>query len=98
MLIILDNTSNWSRQDQHFPGGISQGQAEADAIKQAISALPGNINVGLLEFVPANDSGGYVRYAISPMGTNQGSTATTNRANFSSTLTTIFNGINSPNE
>jgi hypothetical protein len=101
VLIVLDNTSNWSRQSQHWPGGGAQGQAEVDAIKQVIQSLPGSINIGLLEYVTggsSTDNGGYVRYAISPMGTAQGSTATTNRTNFSSTLTTIYNNITSPNE
>lgn len=101
VLIVLDNTSNWARQNQHWPGGIQQGQAEADAIKTVIQSLPGSINIGLLEFVtggPATDNGGYVRYAISPVGQTQGTAAATNRANFSSTLTTIFNNVNSPNE
>ena len=101
VLIVLDNTSNWARQNQHWPGRIQQGQAEADAIKTVIQSLPGSINIGLLEFVtggPATDNGGYVRYAISPVGQTQGTAAATNRANFSSTLTTIFNNVNSPNE
>ena len=101
VLIVLDNTSNWARQNQHWPGGIPQGQAEADAIKTVIQSLPGSINIGLLELVtggPATDNGGYVRYAISPVGQAQGSAAATNRANFSSTLTTIYNNINSPTE
>ena len=101
VLIVLDNTSNWARQNQHWPEGIQQGQAEADAIKTVIQSLPGSINIGLLEFVtggPATDDGGYVRYAISPVGQTQGTAAATNRANFSSTLTTIFNNVNSPNE
>jgi hypothetical protein len=101
VLIVLDNTANWSRQSQHWPGGGSQGQSEANAIKRVIQNLPGSINIGLLEFVtggPAGDNGGFVRYAISPMGTAQGTTATTNRTNFASALTTIYNNITSPNE
>ena len=101
VLIVLDNTSNWSRQDQHWPGGLQQGQAEADAIKQVIQNLPGSINVGLMEFVtggPAGDNGGFVRFAVSPVGQGQGSTAATNRSSFSTTLTTIYNNVTSPNE
>jgi Tfp pilus tip-associated adhesin PilY1 len=101
VLIVLDNTANWSRQSQHWPGGGAQGQAEVDAIKQVIQSLPGSINIGLLEYVtggPSGDNGGYVRYAVSPMGTGQGTTATTNRTNFASALTSIYNNITSPNE
>ncbi len=101
VLIVLDNTSNWSRSDQKWPNGIVQGQAEVDAIKNVIQSLPGSINVGLLEFVTggsATDNGGYVRFSVSPVGQNQGATAVTNRTNFSSTLTTIYNNITNPNE
>lgn len=71
VLIVLDNTSNWSRQNQHWPGGIQQGQSEVNAIKTVIQSLPGSINIGLLEFPAkgnANDNGGYVRFAVTPMG------------------------------
>jgi Tfp pilus tip-associated adhesin PilY1 len=100
VLIVLDNTSNWSRQNQHWPGGSTQGQAEVDAIKTAITNLPGNINVGLMEFPTAgrNDPGGYVRFHVSPMGKDGGTTAATNRSNFSTVLTTISNNINDPRE
>lgn len=101
VLIVLDNTSNWARSNQDWPGGIVQGQSEVDAIKTAINNLPGSINVGLLEYVtggPATDDGGYVRFAVSPMGQAQGADATTNRNNFSSVLTTIYDNINAPNE
>lgn len=101
VLIVLDNTSNWSRADQKWPGGIVQGQAEADAIKSIIQSLPGSVNVGLLEFVtggPSSDNGGYVRFAVSPMGQSQGGTAIANQIAFSNTLTTIYNNITSPNE
>src|SRR6185369_581630 len=70
ILIVLDNTSNWSRQAQKWPSGDTQGQSEVRAIKQAIAALDGTVNVGLFEFVTggnANDNGGYVRSAIQPM-------------------------------
>ena len=33
VLIVLDNTSNWARQSQHWPGGTQQGQSEVNAIK-----------------------------------------------------------------
>lgn len=94
VLIVLDNTSNWSRQNQKWPGGEDQGQSEVDAIKTVLSSLDANINIGLMEFVTggnANDDGGFVRYAIRPMNPE-------NKASFSSTLTTIYNNINSPDE
>ncbi|MDR3410211.1 MAG: PilC/PilY family type IV pilus protein [Formivibrio sp.] len=97
VLIVLDNTSNWSRQNQHWPGGIVQGQAEVNAIKSVINNLPGNVNVGLLEFPAkgnANDNGGYVRFAVTPVGT----AAAANTAVFSSTLDTIYGDINGTTE
>lgn len=101
VLIVLDNTSNWSRQNQKWPGGIDQGQAEVRAIKNVLGQLPGSVNVGMLEYVtggPATDNGGYVRMAVSPMGSAQGSAATTNRAKFSGILDTIDVNISAPNE
>ena len=70
VLIVLDNTSNWSRQSQQWPGGEQQGQSEVDAIKRVMNELDATINVGLMEFVTggnANDDGGFVRYHIRPM-------------------------------
>lgn len=94
VLIVLDNTSNWARMSQNWPDDSAQGQSEVDAIKTVIATLDSSINVGLMEFVTsgnANDNGGFIRQAIVPMDT-------TNKATFSSTLTTIYNNINSPNE
>ena len=94
VLIVLDNTSNWSRQSQKWPGGLTQGQSEVRAIKQVINSLGADINVGLMEFVTggnANMDGGYVRSAIAPM-------TATNKASFSTKLDTIFNNINAPIE
>ena len=101
VLIVLDNTSNWSRQDQHWPdSGISQGQAEVQAIENVLNSLNANVNIGLMEFVTggsAGDNGGYVRQAIAPMGPNQTGGAA-NLSAFSTTLTTIFNNTTSANE
>lgn len=94
VLIVLDNTSNWARQSQQWPGGEQQGQSEVAAIKQAINSLNDKVNVGLMEFVTdgdANDIGGYVRYAVRPM-------TTANKGAFSGILDTIYAGINSPAE
>lgn len=80
ILFVLDNTSNWSGNDQHFPDG-KQGVAELQAIKTALAAvgtnLP-NINVGIMEF-PAGETGssphgGYIRSAIRPMTSSNFST------------------------
>lgn len=101
VLIVLDNTSNWSRADQHWPdSGINQGQAEVQAIKTVIQSLNANVNIGLLEFVtggPSTDNGGFVRQAIVPMGPNQ-SGGPANQAAFTTKLTTIYNNTTSSNE
>lgn len=94
VLIVLDNTSNWSRQSQQWPGGEQQGQSEVAAIKTAIAALDDSINVGLMEYVTggnANDDGGFVRYHIRPMNS-------ANKTAFGAVLDTIYGSINSPTE
>ncbi|WP_436105607.1 pilus assembly protein [Massilia sp. LjRoot122] len=94
ILIVLDNTSNWARQNQKWPGGAAQGQSEANAIKRVVAELDSSVSLGLMEFVTggnANDDGGFIRYAIRPMNTD-------NKAAFSTQLTTIYNNINSPDE
>lgn len=103
VLIVLDNTSNWSRNDEKFPDGnggtITQGQAEANAIMSVIQNLTGFINVGLMEFPTGgrNDNGGYIRFAISPMGSSQ-ATGPANQTAFSTQLTTIYNNVTAPSE
>jgi type IV pilus assembly protein PilY1 len=94
VLIVLDNTANWSRQNQKWPGGATQGQAEVNAIKTVLTDLDGTVSLGLMEFVTggnANDDGGFIRSAIRPMND-------TNKSSFSTQLTTIHGDINGPNE
>lgn len=94
VLIVLDNTSNWSQQAQHWPGGIMQGQSEVNAIKTVIATLGSDVNVGLLEYVTGSgggNDGGYIRQAIVPM------TASSISA-FQTKLTTIYNNINDTTE
>ena len=94
ILIVLDNTSNWARQNQKWPGGLTQGQSEANAIKRVVAELDDTVNLGLMEFVTAgnaNDNGGFIRYAVQPMDE-------TNRNAFRDQLTTIYNNINGTNE
>ena len=94
ILIVLDNTSNWSRASQKWPGGIVQGQAEVAAINTVLGTIGSNVSLGLMEFVTggsATQDGGYIRQAVVPM-TNA------NKTTFSGALTTIYNNITSPNE
>lgn len=98
ILIVLDNTANWSRNDQHFPGGMNQGQAEVNAIKLALASLSRDANIGLMEYATGgSETGGFVRFAVSPMGSAQAG-GTANRTAFSNTLTTIYNNTNSSDE
>jgi len=53
---VLDNTSNWSRSSQKWPGSIVQGQAEVKAIKTALAAQVGKLNVGIMEYVTSGSS------------------------------------------
>jgi hypothetical protein len=94
ILIVLDNTSNWARQSQQWPGGLQQGQSEARAIRNLLPTLDSTVSLGLMEFVTggnANDDGGFIRSAIRPLDSGA-------KTAFSTRLDTIFNGINSPNE
>jgi hypothetical protein len=97
ILIVLDNTSNWARQSQQWPGGYQQGQSEVRAISTVLSAYDSTkpYSMGMMEFVTngsAGDNGGFIRYAIRDMSDS------TNMANFKTKLTTIFNNVTSPSE
>ena len=95
ILVVLDNTSNWSRKGQQWPSGITQGQAEMNALKKVVANLNANVNFGIMEFVTGKGgtgiSGGYVRHAVAPM-TDANKTALTAK------LTTIYNNIESSDE
>ncbi|HEU4851347.1 MAG TPA: PilC/PilY family type IV pilus protein [Telluria sp.] len=91
ILIVLDNTSNWSRQSQQWPGGLTQGQAEVSAIKRVLTRLGPSINIGMMEFVAGNNTGGYVRHAVQ-------SATTESKAAFTTKLNTIYGDINGSTE
>ncbi len=94
VLIVLDNTSNWARASQQWPGGITQGQAEVRSIQTVLDSLGSDINVGVMEFVTngnANDIGGFVRFPILQMDA-------TNKAALKAELQKIYTGITTPEE
>ncbi|MEP6941604.1 MAG: PilC/PilY family type IV pilus protein [Betaproteobacteria bacterium] len=99
VLIIIDNTSNWSAQSQHWPGGVTQGQAELLAMKTVIGNLGGSpsvdaaINVGLMLFTDSGTgrAGGYVRYAARPM-------TVANKVVFQALMQRIYDNFSSPSE
>ena len=73
VLIILDNSANWSAASQHWPsppggGLVKQGQSELRSIKKVVEEATDKINLGLMMFTGATPGsaadGGYIRYAI----------------------------------
>ncbi|HSN22269.1 MAG TPA: PilC/PilY family type IV pilus protein [Usitatibacter sp.] len=75
ILIILDNSANWNRNDQQWPDG-KQGQSELQALSELMDMkdqngnfLVKNVNIGLMMYTGAGSpTGAYVRYAIRGMG------------------------------
>src|SRR5689334_21286434 len=73
VLIILDNTANWS---QSFDSG-TKFSAEMAALSSVVRALNAQFNLGLMMFTETgspnnNIDGGYVRFAIQPMTDTSG--------------------------
>jgi len=99
VLVIIDNTSNWSAQSQHWPGGVTQGQAELLAMKTVIGNLGGSpsvdaaVNVGLMLFTDSGSGrpGGYVRYATRPM-------TVANKLAFQNLMQHIYDNFSDPSE
>src|SRR5687768_2253928 len=100
VLIVLDNSANWSRAAQQWPpsatGSTTQGESEARALKAALLQLPANsVNVGLFEYrtegAAGDQDGGYVASHIRPM-------SITNRDAFVAKLDRIAANINDPIE
>jgi len=50
VLVIVDNTTNWSDKKQKWPGNEVQGQAELEALIAVVPTLNDNVNVGLMLF------------------------------------------------
>ena len=70
VLIIIDNSANWSSASQHWPGGIKQGESELRSLRTVVGELTDRVNVGLMLFTPgsgSNKDGGYVRFGINQM-------------------------------
>lgn len=99
VLILIDNSANWAAQNQHWPGGIQQGQAELTAIKTVINALApegedAKVNVGLMMLNDATGQtpdGGYVRSAMKQM-------TVANRQAFSTLVDGIYPNVNDSSE
>ena len=94
VIFVLDNTSNWARQSQQWPGGLTQGQSEVRAINTSLAGLVDKVNVGLVEFTTegnAGQDGGYVRFNLQKL-------TEASRTQLGGTLTKIFNDVNEPIE
>jgi len=96
VLVVFDNTSNWSRNSQHFVGISSVGQMEATVAAQVVSGLTDtSINVGVMEYVTGSGNinpGGFVRSAIKPMNVG------TNQSDLVAKLNTMASNVNDPDE
>ena len=91
VIFVLDNSSNWSRASQQWPGDDKQGQSEVQAIKNTLAALPDDVdlNVALIEFATlgtsASRDGGYVRFDLQSYKSNSD--------DFEDVLDTIYGNI-----
>lgn len=99
VLIVLDNQSNWSRNDQQFPNVSTVGGMELGAIQSVINSsyVNQNTNVGILEFVPSGSKntpggvGGYARFGIKAMDA-------TGKASLNTLLNFMQGNVTSPSE
>ncbi len=91
LMILLDNSSNWSREAQHWPGG-DQGAAELQSLRTLLSS-PVNANIGVGMYTKiGNDLGGYVRFGLRDMSSSSAGIA--NRAALSNILGLIKANVN----
>jgi type IV pilus assembly protein PilY1 len=70
VLIIIDNSANWSAASQQWPGNVKQGQSELRALRTVAGEVSDSINLGLMLFTPGSGSnfdGAYVRYHVRQM-------------------------------
>jgi len=70
VLIIIDNSANWSAASQQWAGNVKQGQSELRALKTVVGELNDGVNLGLMLFTPgsgSNKDGAYVRYHVRQM-------------------------------
>jgi type IV pilus assembly protein PilY1 len=95
IMILLDNSSNWSREAQKWPGG-EQGVAELQAL-QNILASPQNANIGLAMYTKVgNNLGGYIRFGVRDMTNTTAGAA--NRTALSNIMGLIKSKISDPIE
>jgi type IV pilus assembly protein PilY1 len=67
ILIVLDNSSNWNRNDQAWPTG-KQGESELRALHTVLGdPTIVNVNLGLMMLSSGSPDGGYIRFHIRHM-------------------------------
>jgi len=94
VLFVVDNSSNWSAQNQAWPSGNTQGAAELAAMKSAVSSLVAQgkqFNVGLMLITPCGSNGqegGYVVHHVQSPTTVSG-----DGANFSVRMQQVIDSI-----
>ena len=111
ILVVIDNSANWSAASQHWPGGIKQGQSELNSLRTVISELGDDVNVGLMLFTEGSGSaedGGYVRFHVRQMtATNKAafqellgnpSACAASANSLNSTPNCIYQNFDSPSE
>jgi type IV pilus assembly protein PilY1 len=70
ILVVIDNSANWSAASQGWGGGVKQGQSELRALRTVVGEITDTVNVGLMLFTPgsgSNKDGAYVRYHVRQM-------------------------------
>jgi len=73
VLVIIDNSANWSSASQHWVGGVKQGESELRALRTVAGELTDRVNMGLMLFTEGTGTsgpggpGGYVRFAVRQM-------------------------------
>ena len=100
VMLLIDNSDNWSRASQHWPdNGGNQGQAELAAITQVLTYLTQqnqNINVGVAMLTTNSGGigpgGAYIRFGLRNMNVSANNTALKN------ILGVIYNSITDPSE
>lgn len=111
VLIILDNSSNWSSANQHWVGAggqspFKQGQSELRALRTIVLEATDKVNLGLMMFRSGSlPDGSYVRYAMRTMdATNRtnlanliGDSSCVNGTGANGTPKCIFNNFDTNN-
>lgn len=93
VMILVDNSANWSRAAQQWPDGNTQGEAEMAAMKVVLNAITNPVNIGLAMYTKIGSNyGGYMRFGARDMSVSGNRTALTG------ILDQIKANINSPTE